>query len=153
MLVRKLCVRRKAETWFRILRGMNETEQLIRAYFDAFNRHDAEGLLATLSDDVVHDINEGGREVGIEAFRRFKAHMDRCYREHIRELVVMTAGERGAAEFICEGEYLATDGNLPPASGQKYAIPAAAFFEVRHKKIVRVTSYYNLKEWIDAVSK
>lgn len=131
---------------------MNETESLIRAYFDAFNRHDAEGLLATLSEDVVHDINEGPTETGKAAFRRFKAHMDDCYREQIRELVVMTTGPRGAAEFICEGEYLKMDGDLVEARNQRYAIPAAAFFEVADGKIVRVTSYYNLKGWLAAVS-
>ncbi|MEI7987265.1 MAG: nuclear transport factor 2 family protein, partial [Armatimonadota bacterium] len=51
---------------------MNETEALMRAYFDAFNRHDLEGMLATLADDVAHDINEGGREIGIDAYRAFK---------------------------------------------------------------------------------
>jgi steroid delta-isomerase-like uncharacterized protein len=131
---------------------MNETERLIRDYFDAFNRHDAEALLATLSDDVVHDINEGPSEVGIEAFRAFKAHMDETYREQITELVVMVSGERAAAEFTCSGEYLKTDGPLPEAKGQRYSIPAAAFFTIGEGKIVRVTSYYNLAAWIAAIS-
>lgn len=131
---------------------MTETETLIRAYFDAFNRHDAEDMLATLSDDVVHDINEGGREVGKDAFRKFKAHMDDCYREQITDLCVMVNGNRGAVEFTCSGEYLKTDGGLAEARGQSYSIPAAAFFEVAEGKISRVTSYYNLKGWIAAVS-
>ncbi|MFZ4506704.1 MAG: ketosteroid isomerase-related protein [Fimbriimonas sp.] len=128
------------------------TEELIQRYFDAFNRHDAEGLLATLSDDVIHDINEGPTEVGIEAFLKFKAHMDQCYREQITDLVIMTNGEHGAAKFTCSGEYLATDGNLPPATGQTYAIQAAAIFEVKDGKIQRVTSYYNLAEWLKAIA-
>jgi steroid delta-isomerase-like uncharacterized protein len=129
----------------------SETDALIRAYFDAFNAHDAEAMLATLSEDVVHDINEGEREVGKEAFRRFKAHMDACYREQIHHLVVMTNGAHGAAEFVVEGQYLATDGALPPAKGQTYSIPCAAFFEVRDGQITRVTSYYNLRGWIEAI--
>lgn len=127
------------------------TEQAIRAYFDAFNQHDAEGLLATLSEDVVHDINEGPREEGKEAFRRFKAHMDACYREEILDLVIMTNGERGAAEFTCRGQYIATDSGLPEALGQAYSIWAAAFFEVKGGLITRVTSCYNLRAWIEAV--
>lgn len=131
---------------------MTETESLIHAYFDAFNRHDAEALLDTLGEDVVHDINEGGREVGKDAFRRFKGHMDECYREQITDLCVMANGSRGAAEFTCSGTYLKTDGSLPEAKGQTYSIPAAAFFEVAGGKIVRVTSYYNLTGWIAAIS-
>ena len=122
---------------------MSETERLIREYFDAFNRHDAESMLDTLSENVVHDINEGGREVGKEAFTKFKAHMDRCYREQITDLVVATNGKNGSAEFTCSGTYLQTDGEMPVAKGQTYSIPAAAFFEVEAGKIVRVTSYYN----------
>ena len=109
-------------------------------------------MLATLSEDVRHDINEGHTEVGIASFRAFKAHMDRCYREQITDLVVLADGNRGAAEFTCSGEYLQTDGSLPEAHGQTYSIPAAAFFEVRDDRIIRVTSYYNLRNWIEAVS-
>lgn len=128
------------------------TESLIQTYFDAFNRHDAEGMLATLAEDVAHDINEGGREVGKDAFRRFKAHMDECYREQIRDLAIMTNGNRGAAEFTVEGEYIKKDGDLPEANGQRYSIPCAAFFEVDGEKITRVTSYYNLRAWTAAIS-
>ncbi len=128
------------------------TETLIRDYFDAFNRADVEALLDTLDENVIHDINEGDREVGIEKFREFKAHMDECYREQITRLVIMVNGNRGAAEFTCSGEYLKTDGDLPEAKVQTYSIPAAAFFEVEAGKITRVTSYYSLKGWLEAIA-
>lgn len=131
---------------------MNETEALMRAYFDAFNRHDLEGMLATLTEDVAHDINEGGCEVGIDAYRAFKTRMDSCYREQVRNLVFMTNGNHGTTEFIVDGEYIGTDDGLPEATGQRYSIPAAAIFEVTNGKISRVTSYYNLRAWIAAVS-
>jgi hypothetical protein len=131
---------------------MNDTEALMRAYFDAFNRHDLEGMLSTLADDVAHDINEGGREIGLDAFRAFKVHMDACYREQIRDMVFMTGGNRGTVEFVVDGEYIGTDSGLPEATGQKYSIPAAAIFEVSGGKITRVTSYYNLRGWIAAIS-
>lgn len=134
---------------------MRTALQTVETYFAAFNAHDADALLATLHPHVIHDINEGGQEVGIQAFRAFKAHMDRCYREHISDLVLLTNPEypnRVAAEFTCSGTYLATDGDLPPATGQTYAIPAAAFFDVEEGQVTRVTSYYNLKGWIAAVA-
>ncbi|MFQ6539297.1 ketosteroid isomerase-related protein [Aphanothece stagnina] len=134
---------------------MRTALQAVETYFAAFNAHDADALLATLHPNVIHDINEGGQEVGIDAVRAFKAHMDRCYREHISDLVLLTHPDhptRVAAEFTCSGEYLATDGGLPPATGQTYSIPAAAFFEVKDGHITRVTSYYNLKGWVQAVS-
>ena len=71
--------------------GATLSEALIRKYYDAFNRGDREAMLSLLTDDVAHDINQGGREVGKEAFRRFLAHMDRCYREELTDIVVTTS--------------------------------------------------------------
>ena len=125
------------------------SEALIRKYYDAFNRGDREAMLSLLTDDVAHDINQGGREVGKEAFRRFLAHMDRCYREELAEIVVTTSADdtRAAAEFVVHGTYLATDTGLPPARGQTYRLPAGMFFTLRDGRIARVTTCYNLADW------
>jgi steroid delta-isomerase-like uncharacterized protein len=127
--------------------------ETINAYYAAFNRGDAEAMLALLTEDVAHDINQGGRETGKEAFRRFLAHMDRSYREELTDIVVMASpdGTRAAAEFVVNGTYLATDEGLPPAQGQTYRIPAGTFFELKDGQIARVTTYYNLKDWITQV--
>lgn len=126
---------------------------LIGDYYARFNAGDRPGLLALLAEDVVHDINQGGREVGKPAFAAFLAHMDRCYRERLTEIVVMPAadGTRAAAEFVVEGEYLATDSGLPPASGQRYRLPAGTFFAIRDGRIARVSTAYNLGDWIRQV--
>jgi len=123
--------------------------ELIGRYYAAFNAGDWNGMLDALSDDVVHDINQGKRETGKSAFRKFLAHMERCYREQLRDIVVMASadGTRGSAEFVVHGEYLSTDEGLPPANGQKYVLPAGAFFDIRGGKIARVTNYYNLPDW------
>jgi steroid delta-isomerase-like uncharacterized protein len=133
--------------------GEQSTEKLIRDYYAAFNAHDWNGMLALLTDDVAHDISQGGRETGRDAFKAFMAHMDRSYRESVRELVVMVAagGTRAAAEFELDGEYLATDGNFPPAKGQRYTLRVGAFFDVKGGKIARVSNHYNLKDWLAQV--
>jgi ketosteroid isomerase-like protein len=40
---------------------MNDTIDLIRRYYAAFNRADWPAMLELLADDVVHDVNQGGR--------------------------------------------------------------------------------------------
>ncbi|RIH86564.1 ketosteroid isomerase-related protein [Calidithermus roseus] len=136
---------------------MNHTpaETLLRVYYDRFNARDVEGFLQLLSDDVVHEISQGATERGKKAFRAFLEHMNRCYRERVYDLVVMvsTDGRRAAAEFMLEGEYLQTDGNLPPARGQRYTLRVGAFFEIKGGKITRVSNHYNLKDWIAQVSR
>lgn len=127
---------------------------LIERYYTAFNEGDWEAMLACLSNDVAHDINQGDTQVGKPAFRAFLAHMERCYHEVLEDLVVMASedGRRASAEFIVSGEYLETDQGLPDADGQSYTLPAGAFFEVKDGLIRRVTVYYNLKDWMEQVA-
>ena len=129
---------------------MNTT---IQAYFDAFNAGDTEAMIACLSEDVAHHVNEGNVRVGKEAFRAFCAHMSRCYRENLTDMVIFanSDGTRAAAEFIVNGTYLETDGDLPAAHGQSYRLPAGSFFSLDGDKITRVVTYYNLSDWIAQV--
>ena len=124
---------------------------LINTYYDAFNRQDWEGMLALLTDDIAHDVNQGERETGIDAFRAFLARMDRCYSEQVTQRVVMANGDRAAAEFVIEGTYKNTDGDFLPATGQRYTLPVGAFFDIRDGRIARVTNYYNLEDWLKQV--
>jgi steroid delta-isomerase-like uncharacterized protein len=131
---------------------------LVEAYYAAFNAGDTDGMLALLSDDVIHDISQGGREIGRDAFARFMAHMNRCYAEQLTDVVVMAhpSGTRAAAEFTVHGRYLVTDPGVPAgtveARGQQYILPAGAFFEIAEGKINRVTNHYNLLDWIAQIS-
>lgn len=114
-----------------------------------------DSFLGLLADDVVHDVNQGGRELGRERFAAFMQRMNASYRERIEDLVVMSnpEGTRAAAEFTVHGTYLQTDHGLPEARGQTYTLPAGAFFELREGKVARVTNYYNLDDWIAQVSR
>ncbi|MBN9509292.1 MAG: nuclear transport factor 2 family protein [Alphaproteobacteria bacterium] len=138
--------------------GASGAERLVRAYYAAFNAGDVEGFLALLTDDVAHDVNQGEREAGKPAFRRFLEHMNRCYRERIEDVVVLTdpAGTRAAAEFVVHGTYIATDPGVPPgtpaARGQTYRLPAGAFFTLRDGRIARISNFYNLPDWLRQIA-
>lgn len=126
---------------------------VIQSYYDAFNAGDVAAFVDLVTDDVVHDINQGEREIGKDAFHAFVNRMNRCYREQLSDIVIFESpdGTRGAAEFVVNGQYLATDEGLPKAMGQRYTIPAGAFFELRGGKVARITNYYNLQDWIAQV--
>lgn len=134
-------------------RKQDRSTELVLNYYAAFNRGDWEGMLALLSDDVVHDLNQGARETGREAFAAFLARMNASYREQLRDVVVLASldGNRAAAEYIVHGQYHSTDEGLPPANGQTYVLPGGAFFEIRGDRIARVTNYYNLQDWLSQV--
>lgn len=126
---------------------------VVKRYFDAFNAKDYDEMLACLTDDVAHHVNEGGVRTGRTAFAEFCEHMDRCYDETLTDMVIMSTddGTRAAAEFVVNGMYKSTDAGLPEAKGQTYQLPAGTFFTLRDGLICRVTTRYNLSDWIRQV--
>ena len=133
---------------------MSDTKALIEKYYEAFNRADWEAMLACLTDDVAHDLNQGPREQGVGAFRAFLERMQGSYSEQLQKIVVMASvdGRRAAAEYEVHGVYLADDDGLPPANNQRYVLPGGAFFDIRDGRIARVSNYYNLNDWIAQVT-
>ncbi len=127
---------------------------VVKRYFDAFNAGDIAGMLDCLTEDVAHHVNEGDVRHGKAAFESFCAHMNRCYRENLTDILVFDAPDQGraAAEYVVHGTYLATDDGLPDARGQNYLLTAGSFFDVTEGRISRVTTRYNLSDWIAQVS-
>ena len=130
------------------------TEDLIARYYTAFNADDAADMLALVTEDVEHRVNEGTTRTGKEKFAEFCSHMGISYRETLRDIVIFatTDGARAAAEFTVHGAYLQTDPGLPEARGQTYVLPAGAFFDIRDGRIARITTFYNLADWVRQVS-
>lgn len=126
---------------------------VIAAYYAAFNAGDVDGMLALLDAEVEHHVNEGGIRRGKIAFAEFCAHMNHCYREHLADIVIFASddGTRAAAEFTVNGTYLKTDDGLPEAKGQTYVLPGGTFFTLKGGRISRITTYYNLRDWMRQV--
>lgn len=126
----------------------------VTAYYAAFNAGDAAGMLACVTEDIEHRVNEGGTRRGKALFAEFCAHMGVSYREELKdiEIFVNADGTRAAAEFVVHGTYLQTDPGLPEAVGQSYVLPAGAFFDLQEGRISRVTTFYNLSDWVRQVS-
>lgn len=134
--------------------SMTETRELLEAYFAAFNAGETGKMVSLVTEDVIHDVNQGDRRVGKEEFWAFNLLMSKTYKEQLSNIVVMASedGARGSAEFIVDGTYLESQEGLPKAKGQTYTLPAGTFFEIRDGKIARITTYYNLQDWISQVS-
>jgi steroid delta-isomerase-like uncharacterized protein len=129
------------------------TRALLETYYNAFNSGDTDAMLSLVTDDIAHDVNQGERRMGKDQFWAFNVHMSRCYKEELTDMVLFVdeTGTRAAAEFIVNGTYLVTDEGLPEAAGQTYRLPAGTFFDIRDGKIARITTYYNLENWIAQV--
>lgn len=127
---------------------------IVRAYYTAFNQGDWNAMVDVLTDDVVHDINQGETEIGHDAFRKFMLNMALSYNEQIDDLILFSgegAPNRVAAEFMIRGRYIKHSNGMPDARGQNYHLRVGAFFELRGEKICRITNYYNLYAWMRQV--
>jgi steroid delta-isomerase-like uncharacterized protein len=129
--------------------------EIVQAYYDAFNARNWDEMLSLVDENIIHEPNQGKPRIGKDLFTEFMQHMDASYAETLKDIVLFssTAEGRIAAEFVVHGTYKKAEEGLPPAYGQSYVLPAAAFLEVRGGKITRVTTYYNLELWIELVSK
>jgi steroid delta-isomerase-like uncharacterized protein len=128
---------------------------IIEHYFDGFNIGDTDGMLSCLSDDIAHYVNEGGVRRGKDMFRDFCDHMTKCYSEELTDMTLFETkdGKRAAAEYVVNGTYINTDDGLPEADGQIYILPAGSFFTLESGLITRITTYYNLADWRNQVSR
>jgi ketosteroid isomerase-like protein len=82
-------------------------ERCITAYFDAFNRHDLDGVLACFRDDVALVDSEGKRIVGLDAARALYAQEFESMPDAHCELVVGNGhAGYGVAESVFHGTTL-----------------------------------------------
>jgi steroid delta-isomerase-like uncharacterized protein len=131
----------------------DRSTEIILAFYEAYNCGDWDGMLSLLADNVVHDLNQGPREVGKAAFAAYLQRVGTSYREQLHDIVVMVApdGHRAAAEYVAHGSYVADDVGMTPARGQRYVLPGGAFFSIRNNRIQRISNYFNEREWISQV--
>jgi steroid delta-isomerase-like uncharacterized protein len=128
----------------------DSARRLIEAYFSALNAGDWKAVLDLVREDVIHDVNEGGREIGRNAFREFLRRTDRHCREEFGDLEIMVSpsGRRAAAEFMVRGILLAPPESLQGKAGRKYELALGAFFEIEEGLIARITTYCNTAAWL-----
>lgn len=128
--------------------------ETVKQYYAAFNQQNWSQMLALVHQEIKHEPNQGETRVGKEKFQEFLKSMDEAYEEKLTDMVFFTSedGSRVAAEFTVNGIYKKGEEGFPPAHGQQYRLPAAAFLEVKDGKVSRVSTYYNLPLWIKLVS-
>ena len=129
--------------------------KIVKDYYAAFNDKEWDKMLALVGDDIRHEPNQGEPREGKELFSEFLKKMDDSYEETLTNMKFYVSEENDgsiAAEFTVNGIYKQAEAGLPPAEGQAYVLPAAAFLKVKDGKIVRVATHYNLELWIELVS-
>src|SRR5262245_9468917 len=111
-------------------------ERCIIAYFDAFNRHDVERVLACFRDDVALVSPDGTRVVGLDAARARYAHEFETMPDAQWEVQV-ASGDAGCG--VAESVFRATiDGRAVEAVG-------AEVMEFVDGRISEIRDYHQLR--------
>jgi ketosteroid isomerase-like protein len=118
-------------------------EERLRAFLDAFNRHDLDAIMEFFTDDCVFDFPrgpspggtraEGKTEVRALLATRFEGIPDVHYGDD-RHFI---AGDRGASEWRLTGT---------TRDGKRIAVQGCDLFEFRGDKVVRKDSYWKIVE-------
>jgi len=113
---------------------MTREEELIKRYFDAFNRHDIDGVMACFHKDAVIIGANGKRCVGREAIRRSYESEFAVFPDGHCDLRVCTVNsEKGVAESFFHGTH--------SQQGKVEAI-GAEVMEIVHGKIKEIRDYH-----------
>ena len=111
-------------------------ERCITAYFDAFNRHDVEGVLACFCDDVALVSPDGTRVVGLDAARARYAHEFATMPDAFCELQVAN-GHAGYG--VAESVFRAT------VNGRPLEAVGAEVIEFVDGRISEIRDYHRLR--------
>ncbi len=128
--------------------------EIAKAYYQAFNQQNWQEMLNLVSEHIIHEPNESKTRVGKDLFSAFLQKMDFAYQEELKDMMFFQGEIEGriAVEFVVHGIYKQAEDGLPAAHGQSYMLPAGAFLSIENGKIQRITTFYNLEEWIAQVS-
>src|SRR3954453_16004338 len=106
-----------------------------RAYYEALNTGDAEGVSAHFTDDAVHYYTRLGPHEGAETIGRYAAfaveHIDpQCHLEHL-----IAQGDQVAIEWTMTGR--------DPKQDERRLDRGAEWFLIRDGKIAEVRAYHH----------
>ena len=114
---------------------MTQEEQLIHRYFDAFNHHDIEGVMACFHDDPVIVDAEGRRFAGREEVRRSYETSFALFPDGRCDLRSCTGNDgRGMAESLFRG--------TRPREGKVVEAIGAEVLEISDGKIKEIRDYH-----------
>lgn len=133
-----------------------QTISLVKTYYDALNKNDMQQFFSVIAPNVIHNINQGPTEKGLDKFKKFMQLGNDSFSEKLSHIVIMVSndGKYAAALWQDKGVYKKDfPGMEIKAKGQKYTLNGGHFFEIKNDKIASVTTYYNLTDFMQQIKK
>lgn len=135
-------------------KAKEQTVALVKTYYDALNKKDMNLFFSIMSNDVIHDINQGASETGITKFKTYMKKTNNSFDENLSEILIMVSndGKHAAAQWVDHGVYYKDyPGMKIHATNQKFTLNGGHFFEIHDGKLSRVTTYYNDTNFMEQI--
>lgn len=130
-----------------------DIKTLVLDWTDAFNRHDPDAYAEYMDEQCVFtNVGTGQRTVGRAAQRDDLAHLIKAWSDlHVEVVNLHIAGDYYTKEWIMTGVHT---GDMPhlPATGRPFRFLGAGVGQVRDGKIVNLTEYWNMADFLNQVT-
>src|SRR4029453_17251005 len=125
---------------------MSSPQQVWRTYIDAWNRHDIDAILDTVTDDFIYDERPATMERALQGRPAFRAYLERIFSAFPDLSINVTSCDVGAvlavSESVMRGTHLGKLSGLP-ATRRRIATRVACVFEVRDGKLAHERLYWD----------
>lgn len=123
---------------------------VVYRYFDAWNRHDAAGVVATFSPDGTYTHPTSKGPLSGEALASYVNGLAAAFPDFSFEIVSAAPAGEGmvAAQWLMKGTNTGPFAGAPP-TGQSVALPGADFITVEGDKIRSVQGYFDQRTLVE----
>jgi steroid delta-isomerase-like uncharacterized protein len=123
---------------------MNSDTQAVKAYFDAWNSHDADAILDTLTSDGTYSDPVGGKDLSGKAYAEYANSLFTAFPDLKLELISNTVASNGivAAPWILFGTHRGPIGDYSPTN-REINLPGCDFLTVENGKVKMVIGYFD----------
>jgi steroid delta-isomerase-like uncharacterized protein len=123
---------------------MSAETDAVKAYFDAWNEHDTDAILNTLTSEGTYSDPVGGENLSGQVYAEYARSLFIAFPDLKLELISNTTASNGmvAAPWLLFGTHEGPVGDFTPTQ-RKICLPGCDFITVENGKIKKVIGYFD----------
>tara|TARA_R110002096_G_scaffold256917_1_gene450159 strand:- start:131 stop:529 length:399 start_codon:yes stop_codon:yes gene_type:complete len=116
----------------------------VKAYFDAWNSHDTDAILSSLTPDGTYSDPVGGENLSGQAYADYASSLFTAFPDLKLELISNTVASNGivAAPWLLFGTHKGPVGDYAPTN-REVILPGCDFITVENGKVKKVIGYFD----------
>ncbi len=123
---------------------MSSETDAVKAYFDAWDSHDTDAILGSLTPDGTYSDPVGGDNLSGQAYADYASSLFAAFPDLKLELISNTVASNGivAAPWILFGTHKGPVGDYAPTN-REISLPGCDFITVENGKVKKVIGYFD----------